>query len=180
MSFNYKNPTSDTFVNGPFSVDRISNTGVSFSVDMVGGYMEVWNLSDLNWTIPTDIYDGGGEVVFTGNTIPISFICGGYVPFNPPVINQLNLYNDGISSGRRRLGMLVFVQETQETYQFQIPNYNSLWNIAVADGDVTELEFGYQVVNIGAGGTELMNAWTGSTIEGVDADYLTARWRIFH
>jgi hypothetical protein len=45
----------------------------------------------------------------------------------------LNLNNDGISSGRRRLGMLVFVQENLTTYQYTIPNYNSLWNIAESD-----------------------------------------------
>ena len=113
MSFNYKNPTSDTFVTSPFSVDRESDSGVNFSVNTVGGYMEVWSLADLNWTIPpgTD-----GPVNYSGNTIPISFVYAG-------ITNQLNLFNDGISSGRRRLGMLVFVQENQTTYQYTIPNY---------------------------------------------------------
>lgn len=102
MSFQYKNPTSSTLIAGPVSVERTASTGVNFSVNTVGGYMEVFYLSDLNWVIPQDVYDGGGEVNFSGNVIPISFISGGYVPYNPPVINQLNLFNDGISSGRRR------------------------------------------------------------------------------
>ena len=147
MSFNYKNPTSDSLVFSPFSVERAADTGVNFSVNTVGGYQEVWSLSDLNWTIPTQTYNDGGQVFYSGNTIPISFVCGGYVPYNPPVINQLNLYNDGISSGRRRLGMLVYVHQAQTTYQYTIPNYDSLWNLAVAAGDVFELETGYQVFN---------------------------------
>jgi len=167
MSFYYKNPTSDSIVTSPFSVTREADTGVNFSVNTVGGYQEVWSLADLNWTIPQDVYDNGGPVNYSGNTIPISFVSGGYVPYNPPVINQLNLFNDGISSGRRRLGMLVFVQETQQTYQYTIPNYSSLWNIAQNDGDIYDLGSGYQVLNTNAGGQALMDAWTGSTIEGV-------------
>jgi hypothetical protein len=142
MSFNYKNPTSDTVVAAPFSVERTSDSGVNFSVNTVGGYTEVWEHSDLDWTIPIDTYNDGGQVNFSGNVIPISFICGGYAS-PPPVINQLNLFNDGISSGRRRLGMLVFVQQAQTTYQYTIPNYSSLWNLAVADGDINDLGTGY-------------------------------------
>ena len=55
MSFNYKNPTSDTLVTVPFSVDRESATGVNFSVNTVGGYQEVWSLDNLNWTIPQEV-----------------------------------------------------------------------------------------------------------------------------
>ena len=59
MSFNYKNPTSDSIVTSPFSVTREADTGVNFSVNTVGGYQEVWSLADLNWTIPQDVYDNG-------------------------------------------------------------------------------------------------------------------------
>jgi hypothetical protein len=180
MSFQYVNPTSSTQIAGPVSVSRDSDTGVIFSVNSIGGYMEVWSLADLNWVIPQDTYDNGGPVAFSGNVIPISFTSGGYVPYNPPVINQLNLNNDGISSGRRRLGMLVFVQENLTTYQYIIPNYNSLWNIAEADGSIYDVAgTGYFVLNDTAGGTALMNAWTGSTIEGVSGvTHNDARWRI--
>jgi len=169
MSFQYKNPTSAAIIYGPVSVDRDNDTGVIFSVNSIGGYMEVWSLADLDWVIPQDTYDNGGPVAYSGNVIPISFICGGYVPYSPPVINQVNLNNDGISSGRRRLGMLVFVQENLTTYQYTIPNYSSLWNIAEADGDILDVGgTGYQLTNTAAGGQALMNAWTGSTIEGVN------------
>jgi hypothetical protein len=177
MSFSYKNPTSSTIVTGPISVLRDSDTGTNFSVDSIGGYMEVWNLSDLVWTIDEQTKIDGGPVLYSGNSIPISFIYGGDSP--PPIISQLNLNNDGISSGRRRLGMLVFVQETQLTYQYSIPNYESLWNIALADGDITENESDYQVLNLNAGGQALQNAWTGSTIEGVNgATHNDARWKV--
>jgi hypothetical protein len=127
MSFEYKNPTSGTIVPGPISVDRESDTGTIFSVNSIGGYMEVWSLEDLNWVIPNDIYNGGGPVIFTGNTIPISFSSAAHSD-PPPYINQLNLNNDGISSGRRRLGMQVHVQENDTVYQYTIPNYETLWN----------------------------------------------------
>jgi hypothetical protein len=179
MSFSYKNPTSSTIVTGPLSVLRDADTGTNFSVDSIGGYMEVWSLSDLLWTIDAQTKIDGGPVLYSGNTIPISFSYGGDGP--APIISQLNLNNDGISSGRRRLGMLVYVQETQLTYQYSIPNYESLWNIALADGDITEFETVYQVLNLNAGGQALQNAWTGSTIEGVSGvTYENARWRIAH
>jgi hypothetical protein len=177
MSFEYKNPTSSELVTGPISVSRDSDTGTIFSVDSIGGYMEVWNLSDLVWTIDPQTQIDGGPVLFSGNSIPISFTYGGDGP--APIISQLNLNNDGISSGRRRLGMLVYVQETQLTYQYIIDNYESLWTLALADGDITEQEFGYQVLNQNAGGQALQNAWTGSTIEGVNGvTHNDARWKV--
>jgi hypothetical protein len=51
MSFNYKNPVSDSIIFTPYSVYRESDTGTIFSVNSVGGYMEVFYLSDLDWTI---------------------------------------------------------------------------------------------------------------------------------
>ena len=165
-------------VTEPFSVALDSDQGVSFSVEHIGGYMEVWNLSDLNWVIDSATYSSGGQVLYSANTIPISFIYGGPPE---PVISQLNLASDGISSGRRRLGMLVYVQETQTVYQYTIPNYSSIWNVAQIDGSITELQYGYQVLNDSAGGIALINAWTGSTIEGQSGTTRNdARWRIFY
>ena len=181
MSFEYKNPTSTNIVAGPISVDRESDTGTIFSVNSIGGYMEVWSLADLNWVIPNNIYNDGGPVIFTGNTIPISFTSAAHSD-PPPYINQLNLNNDGISSGRRRLGMLVFVQENLTTYQYIIPNYENLWDAAEAAGDILDNSgTGYSVYNLSPSGQNLMNAWTGSTIEGVNGVTRdNARWRIFY
>jgi hypothetical protein len=52
MSFQYVNPTSGAQIAGPVSVSRESDTGVIFSVNSIGGYMEVWSLADLDWVIP--------------------------------------------------------------------------------------------------------------------------------
>jgi hypothetical protein len=64
MSFEYKNPTSGTLLTGPNSVLRDSDTGTNFSVDSIGGYMEVWSLSDLNWQIPEQTKIDGGYVLY--------------------------------------------------------------------------------------------------------------------
>ena len=63
MSFNYKNPTSDTFVTSPFSVDRESDSAVNFSVNTVGGYMEVYYLRDLETNELYDIKNNGHNQV---------------------------------------------------------------------------------------------------------------------
>ena len=119
MSFNYKNPLSSTVIFEPNSVLRYDDTGTHFSVEGVGGYMEVYNLTDLDWTIPNDVLINGVLVLYDENIIPISFSYN--VPYAIP--DQLNLNDDQISSGRRRLGMLVYVYETDQVYQYYIPNY---------------------------------------------------------
>ena len=68
MSFIYKNPTSSTQLTGTDSVGRSSVIGTNFSVLQTGGYMEVYSLSDLNFTIPEG---ETGLIEFTGNTVPI-------------------------------------------------------------------------------------------------------------
>ena len=121
MSFSYKNPTSSVTLNAPDSVVRTSDTGTNFSVLGIGGFMEVYNLSDLNWTIDAQTLIDGGPVLYSGNSIPISFSYN--VPFAIP--NTLTINNDGISSGRRRLGMQVYVHETDTVYQYTIGAYTA-------------------------------------------------------
>ena len=117
MSFPYKNPLSSVQLTGPESISRTSVFGAGFSVSNVGGYMEVYNLSDLNYST----YGNTGLIALSANTIPINYTVGG-------LANTLTLNSDNISSGRRRLGMLVYVQETNKVYQHTIPNYTDLWN----------------------------------------------------
>ena len=100
----YKNPLTALQLNSQQSVPRNVNRGVSFSVLNTGGYMEVYNLDDLIWN-----YSGETLQTITGSTIPVDFYKGGATPFQPDV---LTLNSDNISSGRRRLGMLVYVYET--------------------------------------------------------------------
>jgi hypothetical protein len=176
MSFNYKNPLSSTVIFEPNSVLRDNDTGSNFSVESIGGYMEVYNLSDLDWTIPSNVLINGGLVLYSGNTIPISFSYN--TPFS--ISNQLNLNDDQISSGRRRLGMLVYVYETDEVYQYYIPNYETLWNNAETAGSIINIGTGYIAQNDTPQGITFVNAWTASTIEGVSGVTSdNARWRIY-
>lgn len=141
MSFQYKNPVSSILVPGTSSVLRDQDFGTIFSVNIVGGYQEVYNLSDLDWTIPNDILINGGPVLYSGNSIPISFIYN--VPFS--FANTLSLNNDGISSGRRRLGMQVHVQETDTVYQYTMTAFTALWDAAELVGSLVDLGGGYEV-----------------------------------
>lgn len=50
MSIPYKNPTSGVVVSSPSSVLRTDTFGTTFSVTNTGGYMEVWTLSDLDYS----------------------------------------------------------------------------------------------------------------------------------
>ena len=66
----YKNPISPLQVLGCSSVSRTDTFGTNFSVLGTGGFMEVYNLSDLDYTIPIG---QTGTIEFSGNTIPIQF-----------------------------------------------------------------------------------------------------------
>jgi hypothetical protein len=172
MSFVYKNPISSTLVGGENSVSRTSVFGTNFSVLQVGGYMEVYTLSDLNYTIPSGTT---GLIQFSGNTIPIRY-SKRTLPFLP---DNLTLNSDNISSGRRRLGMLVYVHETKKTYQYTIDDYDTLWN--GASGSTTEGEYGTTISTTTVGGQNFINAWLDSSIEGVSGVTRTnARWKIFY
>lgn len=174
MSFNYKNPKSSVVLSGPNSVNTDSNTGSNFSSFQVGGFYEVFKLSDLNFTIPSG---ATGTILYSGNTIPIDFSYN--APNNSP--NVINLYSDGVSSGRRKLGMIAYVYENNKTYQYQISNYETLFNNALNAGSVVNIDFGYQVYDDTNEGQLLLNAWTGSTIEGISGiTRNNARWVEFN
>jgi len=170
-TFPYKNPISSEQLNGAQSVQRSEVFGTNFSVLSVGGYMEVFNLSDLNYTI-----NGLGPIEYSGNSIPIDFLKGTGDPWSPDV---LTLNSDNISSGRRRLGMLAYVYEADQVYQYRIDNYESLWTAATAStGTVVISDFGTTVYNTSPAGQNLINAWTASTIEDVSGyTHSTAVWK---
>jgi len=172
MSLIYKNPISSTQLVNVQSVARDDVYGTNFSVLQVGGYMEVYNLSDLNFTIPEG---ETGTILFSGNVIPINYSVR-TLPFLP---DNLNLNSDNISSGRRRLGMLVYVHETKKTYQYTIDNYDTLWDNA--SGSTSETEYGTTVSTSTTGGTAFIDAWLDSSIEGVSGVTRdNARWKIFY
>ena len=172
MSFIYKNPTSTTNLTGSNAVERQKVFGTNFSVLQTGGYMEVYTLDDLKFTVPSG---ETGLIEFTGNTIPIQYNKRtlGFLPDN------LTLNSDNISSGRRRLGMLVYVHESQRTYQYTIPNFETLWDSA--SGSTTESDNGTTVSTSTTGGTAFIDAWLDSSIEGVSGVTRdNARWKVFY
>ena len=176
MSFVYKNPLTAIATQGTQSVRRTDTFGNSYSVNNIGGYMEVYSLNDLIYTIPSGTT---GVVEYSGNTIPVDFYKG---DGNPWSYNVLNLGSDNISSGRRRLGMLVYVYEEDQVYQFHISGYTSLFTAATASTNcVTVSDFGTTVKNNTAAGQNLINAWTASTIEDVSGyTSSNAAWRKFN
>ena len=123
MAFQYKNPISLTQSSGADTVGRTVTFGNTFSVLNIGGYMEVWELNDLELILTASTYPA--QIQLSANTIPISFTKGTGSAFSP---DSISLNSDNISSGRRRLGMQVWVQETNTSYQYIIPNYETLWN----------------------------------------------------
>ena len=56
MSVPYKNPLSSIQFSQPSSVSRTTVFGTNFSVLSIGGYMEVYNLSDLSLTLTAATY----------------------------------------------------------------------------------------------------------------------------
>ena len=174
MSFPYKNPLNAQLLSAPYSVPRNSVQGTDYSVLGIGGWMEVANLRDLSLT-----FSGVGLQTLSANTVPINLYIGNGTPFNP---SYINLNSDNFSSGRRRIGMVVYVNETGLAYQYQIDNYESLWNaVTGATGTVTSNNYDTQVRGNSDEGRNFIDAWTGSTIEGVSGTTREeARWRIFH
>jgi len=179
-NFPYKNPISPEQLNGTQSVGRSEVFGTNYSVLSIGGYMEVYNLSDLEFSIPTGTT---GTISLSSNTIPINFIKGSGSAYSPDV---LVMGSDNISSGRRRLGMLVYVKEVDQVYQYDISNFDSLWSAATGStgvgGDtVIFSDFGTTVKNNSVDGQSFINAWTASTIEGISGvTRSNARWKKYN
>lgn len=179
MNLNYRNPTSPITSLGNVSAPLDVTYGTNYSVLSTGGYMEVYNLNDLDYVIPVG---QTGLIEFSANTIPIQFNKGLGTVFSPDV---LTLHSDNISSGRRKLGMLVYVYETKNIYQYTIDNYDALWTAATTSSGpggptVVISEFGTTIKNNSAAGQNFINSWTASTIEGISGyTNLNATWRIF-
>ena len=177
-NFLNKIPVSPITSFGNPSVPNNATFGTNFSILQTGGYMEVYSLSGLTYTIPPSTT---GIIEFSGNSIPIQFTKGSGSVFSPDV---LTLNSDNISSGRRKLGMLVYVYETKKIYQYSIDNYDTLWNNATGatgPGGVTVVisDYGTTVKNNSPEGQSFINAWTASTISGIDGyNDTTASWRV--
>ena len=162
-----KIPVSPLTVLGNPSVPNNAIFGTNFSVLSTGGYMEVYSLDDLDFIVLTG---STGLIEYSANTIPIQFNKGTGSPFSYDVIT---LNSDNISSGRRKIGMLVYVIEEKQVYQYRIDNYDTLWNAATgATGPggptVVVSNFGTTVKNNTEPGQTFINAWLNSGVDGVD------------
>jgi hypothetical protein len=178
MSVPYKNPISSVQVSTPLSVSRTSVFGTNFSNLNVGGYMEVYNLSDLSLTLTATSYPS--LIQLSANTIPIRYTKGNGTFLSP---DYLTLNSDNISSGRRRLGMMVYVHETDAVYQYVIPNYDTLWNnLSGLTGfsSVTYSDYTTVINSRSSAGQAFLSGWTSSNIEGVSGFTSTnSNWRVF-
>jgi len=175
MSFPYKNPISPSQLIGQQSLERSKTYGTNYSILSTGGYMEVFSLDQLYYTIPPSTY---GPIEFSGNSIPITFSKGSGTTFS---YDTLTLHPDNISSGRRKLGMLVYVYEENQLYQFLIDNYESLWTAATAStGTIVISDFGTTIKADSPENIAFMSGWTANTIDGVSGEtYSTAVWKKF-
>jgi len=179
MSFVYKNPLTPLISLGNQSVQRTNIFGTNFSILSTGGYMEVYTLNDLFFNVPPSTI---GLIEYSGNTIPIQLNISNGSPFS---FNVLTLNSDNISSGRRRIGMLVYVIGLNEFYQYQIPNFNTLWNNAtgatgIGGSTVVFSDFGTTIKSNSPEGNSFISAWTANTVEGYSGETAsTAVWKKF-
>jgi hypothetical protein len=161
-----KIPVSPLTVLGNPSVPNNAIFGTNFSVLSTGGYMEVYSINDLDFIIPSG---STGLIEYSANTIPIQFNKGTGSAFSYDVIT---LNSDNISSGRRKIGMLVYVIEEKQVYQYRIDNYDTLWNAATGatgpgGATVVVSNFGTTVKNNTEPGQNFIDAWLNSTVTGV-------------
>jgi len=175
MAYKYRFPKSSIVNTDAISLQPETYVGSNFSINSIGGYMEVNEVSDLSLTLTGS---PGSDLQLSANTIPIRYQERG-LSFLP---DKVLLWGDGISSGRRKIGMLVYVRENDTTYQYTIPDYTSLYDAADTAGSITinTDTLIQDVDNSTTAGANLLNAWTASTVEGyngVTRD--NARWKIF-
>ena len=180
MSFPYKNPISPIQILGSESVSREKSFGTNYSTLSIGGYMEVYSLDQLQYTVPSSTY---GAINYSGNSIPVMFSKGSGTTFS---IDTLTLNPDNISSGRKKLGMLVYVKDQDQVYQFNINNYETLWNAATGatgTGGSTVIisDFGTTVKANSPEGIAFISGWTANTIDGVGGVSQTnAVWKKYY
>ena len=176
MSFPYKNPISPNQLLGQQSLERTKTFGTSYSTLSTGGYMEVFSLDQLYYTIPPSTF---GPIEFSGNSIPITFSKGSGTTFS---YDTLTLQPDNISSGRRKQGMLVYVKEVDQVYQYSINNYETLWNNATGSTGTTIIsDFGTTIRANSPENITFINSWTANTIDGVGGvTRANAVWKKYH
>ena len=136
--------------------------GTHFSTYGIGGYSEVLTLSELS--------------IFSSYTLNIDFTTSN----NEPV---LYLYSDNVSSGKRKLGQLVYVYETDTIYQFFISDYVNKFTATTASTIGTRraasvTSEGTTIYGITPEANTFLSGWTANTIDGISGEtYTSAVWR---
>jgi hypothetical protein len=101
-------------------------------------------------------------------------------------IDTLTLNPDNISSGRKKLGMLVYVKDQDQVYQFNINNYETLWNAAtgatgIGGATVVISDFGTTVKANSPQGIAFISGWTANTIDGISGEtQSSAVWKKYY
>ena len=75
----YKQPITPIRSYGSPSVPLVKTYGTHISVLGVGGYQEIYSLSELIYTIPSGTT---GDIEYSANTIPVTFRVGTGSPFH--------------------------------------------------------------------------------------------------
>lgn len=177
MSITFKQPFGSSILGVGRSITRDATYGVVFSGSISGGYQEVYSVSDLQ-------YDPDN----TENAIPIQYTAAVSNP-TMPWLNQpakITLNNDSISSGRRRLGMVVHVLSTGTTYQYLPNNYDTLYDTHIGSATVSTTT----ILFTGTSSQDFIDLWIDNSVEGelIDPDgsedgprYTRAQasWKIF-
>jgi hypothetical protein len=82
--------------------------------------------------------------------------------------SSLLLNSDLVSSGRLQIGMIVYIAEKSQAYQFMIDNYTELYNAAETASAFSGTTFNTSASDSSAKGLAFINAWTVHKIEGED------------
>ena len=82
--------------------------------------------------------------------------------------SSLLLNSDLVSSGRLQIGMIVYIAEKSQAYQFMIDNYTELYNAAETASAFSQSTFNTSASDGTAEGLAFINAWTVHKIEGED------------
>ena len=176
MSFEDRHHSTAKIVTDSFSIDHDNAVaGVTTGTSLTGGFHEYYSLSNITYNpndpSPTPV---PGLLINLENLIPVSFIPasttttsskkGGSVTITTP--DSLELNSDLMSSGRLKLGMVVYVIEKQQAYQFIINDYKTLYNAAASN--ITKSVTSATVTGGSTESDALIDAWTIHKVEGED------------
>ena len=158
------------------SFSMSSQTGVTSGTSLIGGLQEYYHLNNITYSTTSGVI--GVPLDDPLNFIPLIYTPGGtaevprgcdrgeaepcFETITTPALLELN--RDLMSSGRLKLGMVVYVIEKNQSYQFMIDDYETLYNAAA--GDISVSQYNAQVSGDNPPSQALINAWVNHKVEG--------------